>query len=375
MRTVIKASRHSPGRIALPRALPLASTPFPALAQWACLILCAGLAGQLFSALHLPAALFLGPMLVAIAFGVAGATIRLPKILFQLGQGTVGLMIAHAMSLSVLLMALQEWHVMLLGTVLTVMLSALVGVVLVRYAGIPSHTAALGTSPGAASAMVGMAEDYGADPRVVATMQYVRVVLVVMFGALVSHWLGASVGGATGHASTSHAASLDLSNVGLSLAVIGTGVFLGLRLPAGALLVPLLLGTVLQLSGVLEISLPSWLIPFAYGAVGCYVGLRFDRQTVLYVWRHLPMMALASLLLILMCAVSAWLISLAMDKDYLSVYLATSPGGLDSMAIIAIDTHSDVGFVLAMQTLRLFGVIFTGSFLARQVMRWSEKRS
>lgn len=358
----------------MPRAVSVALPTLPAPAQWVALILVAGLAGQLFSAAHVPAALFLGPMVVAIGFGVAGASIRMPKLLFQLGQGTVGVMIAHAMSLSVLLVALHDWHFMLLGTVLTVSMSTVMGLLLARYGKVPAHTAVLGTSPGAASVMVAMSEDYGADPRVVATMQYVRVVMVVMVGALISHWLGASVGGAELQASISQAQGFNLTNTLLSLAVIGGGVWLGLRVPAGTLLVPLLLGTALQLSGLLQIAVPGWLVPFGYGAIGCYVGLRFDRPTVLYVWRHLPMMMLASLLLIALCALSAWLIASVMDKDYLSVYLATSPGGLDSMAIIAIDTHADVGFVLAMQTLRLFGVILTGSFLARQAIRWSARR-
>ncbi|KPB49952.1 AbrB protein [Pseudomonas coronafaciens pv. oryzae] len=346
----------------------------PPLAQWAGLILLAGAAGQLLKLFEMPAAMFLGPMLVAIGFGVSGATIRLPKKVFQLGQGTVGVLIAHAMSASVLLTALKSWPVMLLATILTVMLSAAVGLVLVRFAGIPSNTAAWGTSPGAASAMVAMSEDYGADSRVVATMQYVRVVCVVTIGALVSHFIGAPVSGAQAHVSDAVIQNLSLVDLGLSLAVIVAGVVLGSRLPAGALLVPLMLGGALQLSGVMQITIPDWLLPIGYGAIGCYVGLRFDRPTVQYVWRRLPMMVLASLLLIVLCALSAWLIAVMMDKDYLSVYLATSPGGLDTMAIIAIDTHADVGFVLAMQTLRLFGVILTGSFLARQIIRLTDKR-
>ncbi|MEQ4311895.1 AbrB family transcriptional regulator [Pseudomonas syringae] len=346
----------------------------PPLAQWAGLILLAGAAGQLLKLFEMPAAMFLGPMLVAIGFGVSGATIRLPKKVFQLGQGTVGVLIAHAMSASVLLTALKSWPVMLLATILTVMLSAAVGLVLVRFAGIPSNTAAWGTSPGAASAMVAMSEDYGADSRVVATMQYVRVVCVVTIGALVSHFIGVPVSGAQAHVSDAVIQNLSLVDLGLSLAVIVVGVVLGSRLPAGALLVPLMLGGALQLSGVMQITIPDWLLPIGYGAIGCYVGLRFDRPTVQYVWRRLPMMVLASLLLIVLCALSAWLIAVMMDKDYLSVYLATSPGGLDTMAIIAIDTHADVGFVLAMQTLRLFGVILTGSFLARQIIRLTDKR-
>ena len=49
----------------------------------------------------------------------------------------------------------------------------------------------------------------------------------------------------------------------------------------------------------------------------------------------------------------------------LTAFLATSPGGLDSVAIIAIGTHSDVSFVLAVQTLRLLVVIVTGPMVAK----------
>ena len=155
--------------------------------------------------------------------------------------------------------------------------------------------------------------------------------------------------------------------------MIVIGVTLGSRLPAGALLVPLLLGGALQLSGLLQITLPTWVLAIAYGAIGSYIGLRFDRETIRYVWRRLPAMVTGALVLILLCALSAWGIAEMMGKDFLSVYLATSPGGLDAMAIIAIDTHSDVGFVLAMQTLRLFGVIVTGAYIARQVIRVSQR--
>jgi hypothetical protein len=139
------------------------------------------------------------------------------------------------------------------------------------------------------------------------------------------------------------------------------------------LLLPLLIGGALQLSGLLQITLPPWLLALAYGAIGCYIGLRFDRATTRYVWQRLPAMICGSLLVIFLCSLSAWLIAELMDKDFLSVYLATSPGGLDAMSIIAVDTHSDVGFVLAMQTLRLFGVIATGGFFARQIIRLTAK--
>jgi membrane AbrB-like protein len=361
------------GRTFLPRAATLSLPTLHPSLQWLALIVLAGCAGQLLAQLHIPAALFLGPMLVAIGFGVSGATIRMHKQAFRLGQGTVGVLVAHSMSMGVLVTALESWHVMLLGTVLTIVLSAVVGIGLVRYSGIPGNTAAWGTAPGAASAMVAMAEDYGADGRVVATMQYVRVVCVVMVGAAVARLIGAPGSGTVAHSVDLSLHGANLVNFGLSLAVIVGGVMIAARLPAGALLGPLFIGGALQLSGLLQITLPPWMLALAYGCIGSYIGLRFDRATIDYVWRRLPMMIIGSLVLILLCALSAWVMAAMMGKDFLSVYLATSPGGLDAMAIIAIDTHSDVGFVLAMQTLRLFGVIISGSYLARQIIRFAPK--
>jgi membrane AbrB-like protein len=344
---------------------------WPVALQWLALVLLAGGSGQWLKHLEVPAGQFLGPMLMAIVFGVCGASIRVPRLVFRLGQGTVGMLAAHAMTLAVLTAMLQSWPVMLFATLLTVCLSALVGLTLVRFAGIPASTAAWGTAPGAASAMVSMADDFGADARVVATMQYVRVVCVVMIGALVSHWIGATGGGSEVHTRDLALQGFSLLNLGLTLGAILLGVLLGSRVPAGALLVPLLLGGALQVSGLLHITLPNGLLACAYGAIGCYIGLRFDRPTLRYVFGHLPAMILGAVLLITLCAFSAWLLAHWLGKDFLSLYLATSPGGLDAMAIIAVDTHSDVGLVLAMQTLRLFAVIVSGAFFARLIIKWA----
>ncbi|MBZ9780029.1 AbrB family transcriptional regulator [Pseudomonas sp. REP124] len=340
--------------------------------KWLGLVVVAGAAGQLLHAIAVPAGLFLGPMLVAIVFGVCGADLRLHRHIFRFGQGCVGLLVAHSVTWSVLASLAQSWHVMLFATFLTVTLSAAVGLGTVWFGGIPGSTAAWGTAPGAASAMVSMAEESGADSRVVATMQYVRVVCVVMIGSLVSHMLGAgNLSAEVVHASTL-SNGIEVSDVLISLAVILFGVAAGTKMPAGALLMPLLIGGALQLGGLMSIAMPSWLLAVAYGAIGCYIGLRFDRTTVRYVFKHLPTMIIGAVILIVLCAGCAWLLAYATHTDFLSMYLATSPGGLDAMAIIAVETHADVGMVLAMQTLRLFGVILTGAYCARQIIRLTQ---
>jgi membrane AbrB-like protein len=351
--------------------VPETSSPFtlgslPPLAQWALLLAVAAIAGQLLTMVHVPAGRFLGPMVVAIAFAVAGCTVRLPKAAFKGGQSVIGLLASHSISAAVLASLAQAWPIMVAATACTIFLSLFVGVAMARYGDLPGTTAIWGSAPGAASAMISMAEDQGADGRVVATMQYVRVVCVVLSGAFVGHLLGLS--NADVHPVIAAAAAVEWQMFAGCLAVIVIGIVFGDRVPAGALLIPLVLGAALQMAGVLTIALPGWFTALAMAAIGGYVGLRFDRPTVLYVLKRLPNMLLCSMLLIIASALLAYVIALLLDKDYLSVYLATSPGGLDSMAIIAVDTQADVSLVMAMQALRLFTVILIGPWLVGKII-------
>ena len=60
--------------------------------------------------------------------------------------------------------------------------------------------------------------------------------------------------------------------------------------------------------------------------------------------------------------------------DPLTAYLATSPGGADTVAIIAASTPVDVPFVMAMQTGRFLLVLALGPSLARLVARLLQQR-
>jgi uncharacterized protein len=63
--------------------------------------------------------------------------------------------------------------------------------------------------------------------------------------------------------------------------------------------------------------------------------------------------------------------------DPLTAYLATRPGGVDSVAIIAASSNVDVGFVMAQQVARLMLVFIAGPTLSRLVAdrigRYAEK--
>jgi membrane AbrB-like protein len=108
-----------------------------------------------------------------------------------------------------------------------------------------------------------------------------------------------------------------------------------------------------------------------YALVGWAIGLRFTREIVLYAARVFPKIAASTLTLIVLCGGLAWLLHVSVGTDPLTAYLATSPGGADSVAIIAASSNVNVPFVMAMQTARFILVLLVGPTLARAVARWT----
>jgi membrane AbrB-like protein len=102
-------------------------------------------------------------------------------------------------------------------------------------------------------------------------------------------------------------------------------------------------------SGKFAVVLPCWLVAGAYAGVGWYVGLAFTREVVRYALRSLPILAGSTLLLIVLCAAVGESLRGLIHADPLTAYLATSPGGLDSVAIIALGSGANVPLVLAIQ--------------------------
>jgi uncharacterized protein len=122
----------------------------------------------------------------------------------------------------------------------------------------------------------------------------------------------------------------------------------------------------------MTITLPPWLMAGCYALVGWPIGLRFSREMVIYAARVFPQIAASTLTLIALCGGLAVLLHFIVATDPLTAYLATSPGGADSVAIIAASSNVDVPFVMAMQMARFIVVLLGGPALARTVARWTK---
>lgn len=323
--------------------------------------------------LRLPASFLIGPLVAGILVRLAGAALKVPRPVFLASQTVVGAMLGSALTPSIVATFRADWPILLSVVAAVVAAATLSGWLLSRFGVVPGTTGVWGSSPGAASAMVIQAGSHGADVPMVAFMQYLRVLFVASSASLVARlWIGIdAMPPPPVLFPPLHPGPLALT-VAIVAATGGLGV--ASRVPSGAMLGPLLAGAILHGTDVFVFELPTWLLILAYAGLGWTIGLGFTRGAVAHAARALPWIVLSILALMGFAAALSVVLVARLGVDPLTAYLATSPGGMDTVAIIAASTPVDVSFVLALQAVRFFVLIAIGPALSRAVARSLARR-
>ncbi len=338
------------------------------MAQW---LLLAVVTGGLVAGLKLagvPAALLLGPLLAGIGFALGGAAIRPAKAALLGSYTIIGCLVGVALGQAAGPALLAQLPVLLLMAGASLLASTGLGWGLAKVGWFQGPTAVWGLSPGGAAGMVALAQEQGGDGRIVALMQYLRILMVT----------GAAI--ALAHALTGPAKALPAAGwfpplapralaETLGLAALGFLAARRLRFPAAAFLVPGLAGAALVATGVARPSVPPLLAAGAYALIGWNIGLSFTKASVIDGARALPRILLAAFALVVLCAGLGLVVSLLCGVDWLTGYLATTPGGIDAILIIGASVPVDLPFILAAQVVRVLLVLLVGPAIATHAAR------
>lgn len=347
---------------------PLSTTPKPA--QWAILLIISAVFALGLGAIHMPAPALIGPMAAAILVGTAGGAIRTWRPAFNATQAVIGCLIAASIQIEIFSYFVTDWPIILFSVFSTIAASSFLGWSISRLKILPGTTGVWGSAPGAATAMVLMASAFGADARLVAFMQYLRVIIVTIAAALVARfWVdtsGVAVPDTIWFPPIVWTAFLTTIGVAIAGGVLARII----RLPSPYFLGAFILGMALHMPGYVAFQLPPWLLVISYTFVGWTIGLNFDRAVLTHAARALPQILLSIFILMGFCGGIAWLLAHELGVDPLTAYLATSPGGMDSVAIIAAaSSNVNLSLIMALQTARFLFVLLLGPALARLVAR------
>jgi len=347
------------------------------LLQWTLLVAGAAASIALLRSFHVPGAVMLGPMLVAIAFVLSGAGLKLKPSIFLPVQAVLGCMVASVISWDLLRLIADHWMVVLAVNILSIVAATAISVVFTRRGWLPGQSAIWGLSPGAASTMMMLGEQRGGDPQIIALMQHLRIVLVTLTAVAVAGFV--SAGGRSAGSAHSPAATVFLSgpvslNVIATLAgLVAAGVAAAMATKWGqaAFWVPVIVGSGLHVADLSTVEIPFVVGAMALGCGGCYAGLRFNKQVLLNCIHLLPAMFLGIVLLISSCLALMWPIQRSFaGADALTAFLAIMPGGIDAAVAVAHGMQASVPVIVAVQVMRLLVVTILAPQLARVVSRY-----
>ena len=326
-----------------------------------------------FALAGLPSPVLFGALVGGIAYGVLGAApLSLPPRSFAIGQAVIGVTIGAVIDVETLTALRGDFWSILAACVITLAFSVAGGYMFRARHDISPATGVFAMIAGGASGVTAIARDLGADERVVAVVQYLRVLLVLIAMPIVTAVVFRPERHGTGELGGS---PQFLPGLVFTLVCCLGGLVLGklARLPAGALLGPLAVAVLLSVSGWFEgfgdVGVPELLVNVGYALIGIQVGLRFTRDSLRAIAALLPRAVLVIVGLIAACAALGVALETVADVSALDAYLATTPGGLYAVLATAIATSSNVTFVLGVQVMRLIVMLLAAPILARVLRR------
>ncbi|MGK5110564.1 MULTISPECIES: AbrB family transcriptional regulator [unclassified Geodermatophilus] len=325
-----------------------------------------------FDALDLPSPSLFGGLLAGLVRGLAGRRrLVVPRPGMMAAQALIGVSVGALVDVDTLAAIGRDWLPVLLVVVGTLALTVLAGLLMRLQPGITPVTGAFAMIAGGASGITAMSRELGADDRMVAVLQYLRVLIIVVLMPVVATAL---FGAEPGSGGTTVAEAGPGWPAGLLYAAVSVlaGIPLArlLRIPVPALLGPMLIAAGLDLSGLSGgAQVPVALELAAFLAIGLAVGLNFTRDSLRTIGRALPLALAIILGLIAACAGLGAVLTATTGASALDAYLATTPGGLYAVLATARDGGADATFVLAVQVLRLFVMLLSAPLLARWLRR------
>lgn len=335
---------------------------------WPLLILVTAASSVAVDAAGIPGPALFAGLLVGVGWALSGRTPRLdvPAPAFTAAQAVIGVEIGLYLQLEALRAVSADWLPVVLVSLATLGVTLLAGLALARVTSLDTPTASLGMVAGGATGIVAISRELGADDRLVAVMQYLRLLVVVtLMPVLASVLYGASTSGGGAGPPLMSADGLALT-VGASLVgLLAARVF---RLPAGALIGPMLVVGALALTGTVDgVQVPEILRQLAFAGIGLQVGLRFTPDALRRARDTLaPVLAAVALLIAACAGLGAVLAELA-GVSQLDGYLATTPGGLYAVLATAVASGANATFVLAVQSLRLFVMVLAAPPIIRRL--------
>jgi membrane AbrB-like protein len=316
-----------------------------------------GVIGKL---LGLPLGYLLGSLLVVAVWAIAGKrvlgqAIHMPQPLRMSFIPIVGVGIGGAFTPEIFYDA-AGWWPSILALLVFVPLAHFTGYKIYRAGGLTPITAYFGAVPGGLMESVTMGEEAGADVALLVLIQFLRLILTIIFVPVVFLVLtGHSVGSSAGVVMIGGENPLELFDI---LVLLGAGIggyVIGkaLKFPAAIMTGPLAASALAHLTGLTDAVPPAWTISLTQVVVGTGLGARFAGMATSTLRRGFGLAVMSTGVSLALAFGFAEILHLMMGAPISAIFLAFAPGGITEMSLVALSLHISVVFVTLHHVIRI----------------------
>ena len=345
--------------------------------KWALLVVSTVLLTVPLTLLGVPSAALFAALIVGIALALlTWAPSAVPRKAGIAAQGVLGVYIGTMVHRDALAALGSDWVIVLGVAIGTLLLSILAGALLGMHRDVTPLTGALALVAGGASGLVAIARELGGDDRVVAVVQYLRVALITASMPIVVTLVYHAEKSSRAVAPTQSASAPWYLSVAMLAVIVLVGASVGklIRLPGAGLLGPMTITIALELTGTsFGLAVPLALVQLGYAVIGWQAGVAFTRESVRAIGRALPAALGLIVFLNVACAGLGVLLAHFAGLTPLEGYLSTSPGGIYAVLATAVETGSNVTFIIAAQVVRVLLMLFAAPLMARGFVALTER--
>lgn len=303
--------------------------------------------------LGVPAPFITGPAVVVTIAGIAGVRASVPDALRDAVFAVTGAVMGSGVTPQVV-EAARQWPLSFAGLLLALFVILYVSRwALAALFGFDSRTAVLSASPGHLSFVLGLGSELGGDVPSISVVQSIRILSLTLLVPVIVTLGGFSLDAAV--APSRDMAAWELAAIAVLSFVLGW-CLRHARLPAAYLIGGMAVSAAGHATGMVEGAVSQWLAVPAFTIVGTLIGTRFCGIT-LAALRRAALAGIATTLISVAVSVAAALaIALATGLPLALLLISFAPGGVETMAAMALLMHADPAFVAAHHVFRLFAL-------------------
>lgn len=302
-----------------------------------------------------PAAFLVGPALAVALSGLAGLPVHIPVWLRNLCFIIIGLSMGAGVTPEVITTA-KQWPFSFVILAVALLLIILIGKwMLVHKWRYDPMTALLSVVPGHLSYVLGLSAETKGDLATIGIVQSIRLLALTILVPFAVIFIGIDAGAAE---ATFVVMPLFAFVLSMSISFVVGFVLDRLKLPAAYLIAGLLWSTGSHITGTIDGTVTPFIGTPAFITMGALIGTRFSGVTFTMLKRAFVAGTCVTLVAFGVSAFAAWLVSLFVDAPMSQLLIAFAPGGVETMAAMAVSMNADPAFVAAHHVMRLLILTF-----------------